>query len=42
MRERIKKMRHLFVQLLKEYGAEQDFSFIMEQKRYVLFQWLIA
>ncbi|WP_288294346.1 amino acid aminotransferase, partial [uncultured Haemophilus sp.] len=31
MRERIKKMRHLFVQLLKEYGAEQDFSFIMEQ-----------
>ena len=24
-------MRHLFVQLLKEYGAEQDFSFIMEQ-----------
>ena len=31
MRERIKKMRHLFVQLLKKYGAEQDFSFIMEQ-----------
>ncbi|HHF6221328.1 TPA: amino acid aminotransferase [Haemophilus influenzae] len=31
MRERIKKMRHLFVQLLKEYSAEQDFSFIMEQ-----------
>ena len=31
MRWRIKKMRHLFVQLLKEYGAEQDFSFIMEQ-----------
>lgn len=31
MRERIKKMRHLFVQLLKEYGAEQDFSFIIEQ-----------
>ena len=31
MRERIKKMRHLFVQLLKEYGTEQDFSFIMEQ-----------
>lgn len=24
-------MRHLFVQLLKEYGAEQDFRFIMEQ-----------
>ena len=31
MRERIKKMRHLFVQLLKEYGAKQDFGFIMEQ-----------
>ena len=31
MRERIKKMRHLFVQLLKEYGAQQDFGFIMEQ-----------
>lgn len=24
-------MRHLFVLLLKEYGAEQDFSFIIEQ-----------
>ncbi|VEH67056.1 aspartate aminotransferase [Rodentibacter pneumotropicus] len=31
MRERIKKMRHLFVQLLKEFGAQQDFSFIIEQ-----------
>ncbi|VTM25123.1 Aspartate aminotransferase [Stutzerimonas stutzeri] len=31
MRERIKKMRHLFVQLLKEYDAKQDFGFIMEQ-----------
>ena len=31
MCERIKKMRHLFVQLLKEYGAKQDFGFIMEQ-----------
>ena len=31
MRERIKKMRHLFVQLLKEAGAKQDFSFIIEQ-----------
>ena len=31
MRERIKKMRHLFVQLLAEYGAQQDFSFIIEQ-----------
>ena len=31
MRERIKKMRHLFVQLLKEYSAKQDFGFIMEQ-----------
>lgn len=31
MRERIKNMRHSFVQLLKECGAKQDFSFIIEQ-----------
>lgn len=31
MRERIKKMRYLFVQLLKEYGVQQDFSFIVQQ-----------
>lgn len=31
MRERIKTMRQKFVDLLKEYGAEQDFSFIIEQ-----------
>lgn len=31
MRNRIKQMRHQFVELLKEYGAEQDFSFIIEQ-----------
>ncbi|QLB13013.1 L-aspartate aminotransferase [Bisgaardia hudsonensis] len=31
MRQRIKKMRHLFVELLKEYGATSDFSFIIQQ-----------
>ncbi|WP_107855397.1 amino acid aminotransferase [Neisseria weaveri] len=31
MRGRIKEMRQKFVDLLKEYGAEQDFSFIIEQ-----------
>ncbi|MFQ1023698.1 amino acid aminotransferase [Avibacterium paragallinarum] len=31
MRDRIKAMRHQFVELLKEYGAKQDFSFIEEQ-----------
>ncbi|MCW9709888.1 aspartate/tyrosine/aromatic aminotransferase [Avibacterium sp. 21-586] len=31
MRNRIKEMRHQFVALLKEYGAEQDFSFIEQQ-----------
>lgn len=31
MRERIKKMRHLFVELLKQYGAKQDFDFIIQQ-----------
>ena len=31
MRDRIKTMRQRFVDLLKEYGAEQDFSFIIEQ-----------
>lgn len=31
MRERIKTMRQKFVELLKEYGAQQDFSFIIEQ-----------
>ncbi|MBN6710203.1 aspartate/tyrosine/aromatic aminotransferase [Haemophilus haemoglobinophilus] len=31
MRNRIKQMRHQFVELLKEYGAQQDFSFIIEQ-----------
>ncbi len=31
MRNRIKQMRNLFVQLLKEYGAQQDFSFIIQQ-----------
>ncbi|TNH04483.1 aspartate/tyrosine/aromatic aminotransferase [Testudinibacter sp. TR-2022] len=31
MRQRIKTMRQKFVDLLKEYGAEQDFSFIIEQ-----------
>ncbi|MFV2028855.1 amino acid aminotransferase [Neisseria sp. S1] len=31
MRSRIKEMRQKFVDLLKEYGAEQDFSFIVNQ-----------
>lgn len=31
MRARIKKMRQQFVDLLKEYGAKQDFSFIVKQ-----------
>lgn len=31
MRERIKKMRYQFVELLKEFGAERDFSFIIDQ-----------
>lgn len=42
MRDRIKKMRHLFVQLLKEYGAEQDFSFIIEQNGMFSFSGLTA
>ena len=42
MRERIKKMRHLFVQLLKEYGAKQDFGFIMEQNGMFSFSGLSA
>ncbi|CAM3929859.1 amino acid aminotransferase [Avibacterium endocarditidis] len=31
MRNRIKEMRHQFVELLREYGAQQDFSFIEQQ-----------
>lgn len=31
MRNRIKQMRQRFVDLLKEYGAKQDFGFIIEQ-----------
>ena len=42
MRERIKKMRHLFVQLLKKYGAKQDFGFIMEQNGMFSFSGLSA
>lgn len=42
MRERIKKMRHLFVQLLKEAGAKQDFSFIIEQNGMFSFSGLSA
>ncbi|MFY1027867.1 amino acid aminotransferase [Actinobacillus seminis] len=42
MRERIKKMRHLFVQLLKESGAKQDFSFIIEQNGMFSFSGLSA
>lgn len=32
MRQRIQRMRQLFVQTLKEAGATQDFSFIIDQK----------
>ena len=42
MRERIKKMRHKFVDLLKEYGAQQDFSFIIEQNGMFSFSGLTA
>ena len=42
MRDRIKKMRYLFVQLLKEYGAQQDFSFIIEQNGMFSFSGLTA
>ena len=42
MRERIKKMRYLFVQLLKEAGAKQDFSFIIEQNGMFSFSGLSA
>ena len=42
MRERIKKMRHLFVQLLKEYGAQQDFDFIIQQNGMFSFSGLSA
>ncbi|VEJ21622.1 amino acid aminotransferase [Neisseria animaloris] len=31
MRARIKEMRQKFVELLKEYGTQQDFSFIVKQ-----------
>ena len=31
MRERIKRMRQLFVNTLQEKGAKQDFSFIIRQ-----------
>lgn len=42
MRNRIKEMRHLFVKLLKEYGAEQDFSFIEQQNGMFSFSGLTA
>ena len=42
MRNRIKKMRHRFVELLKEYGAQQDFSFIINQKGMFSFSGLTA
>lgn len=42
MRERIKAMRHKFVELLKEFGAEQDFSFIIEQNGMFSFSGLTA
>ncbi|MBN6071390.1 aspartate/tyrosine/aromatic aminotransferase [Aggregatibacter actinomycetemcomitans] len=42
MRDRIKQMRHLFVQLLKEYGAQQDFGFIINQNGMFSFSGLTA
>ncbi len=42
MRNRIKQMRHKFVELLKEYGAQQDFSFIIEQNGMFSFSGLSA
>ncbi|TDQ59049.1 L-aspartate aminotransferase [Mesocricetibacter intestinalis] len=42
MRNRIKQMRHRFVELLKQYGAEQDFSFIIEQNGMFSFSGLSA
>ena len=42
MRARIKEMRHQFVELLKEYGAEQDFSFIEDQNGMFSFSGLSA
>ena len=35
-------MRHKFVELLKEYGAQQDFSFIIEQNGMFSFSGLSA
>ncbi|KYK81837.1 aromatic amino acid aminotransferase [Aggregatibacter actinomycetemcomitans serotype e str. SC936] len=42
MRDRIKQMRHLFVQLLKEYGAQQDLGFIINQNGMFSFSGLTA
>lgn len=42
MRNRIKRMRYQFVELLKEYGAKQDFSFIIEQNGMFSFSGLNA
>lgn len=42
MRGRIKDMRQQFVDLLKEYGAEQDFSFIVKQNGMFSFSGLSA
>ncbi|HBO38071.1 MAG TPA: aromatic amino acid aminotransferase, partial [Pasteurellaceae bacterium] len=42
MRNRIKQMRHKFVELLKKYGAQEDFSFIIEQNGMFSFSGLNA
>ncbi|MDO4625910.1 MAG: amino acid aminotransferase [Pasteurellaceae bacterium] len=42
MRNRIKAMRHKLVELLKEFGAKQDFSFIIEQNGMFSFSGLSA
>ncbi len=42
MRGRIKEMRQKFVDLLQEYGAEQDFSFIVNQNGMFSFSGLSA
>lgn len=39
MRQRIQRMRQLFVNTLQEKGANRDFSFIIKQNRHVLLQW---
>ena len=39
MRQRIQRMRRLFVNTLQEKGANRDFSFIIKQNGMFLLQW---